>query len=190
MSDNSSYIKRVLTAMKDFDTLDIESFEDAVKRLVNNLAYELNSLVDIYEKYEFKTSASVVDFTDKKLEQDNENFLGRLYRYVEGVIRAFDLLGSRYANLCGHLSTRLAKTNETKNTAEVLREVMNGEEKLKTAVLRVSKFSKRKQKEAEDLKITHLKNYEYQFKQLKLFEELTIERVFDLLVTKGKVEKD
>lgn len=183
----SEFLKRVLSKMVGIDTLDVEPFSVATENLLRDLAKDLNEIVDIFERFDATASSHVVNLTDRKLETNNKEFLDRLSQYIEGVDRAFNARGVRYGMLCKQLMLRSAKESDKTDTLAILHKIAASESSFRNAIARVSKLSIRKLKESEDLGITKLAKYEYQFKQLRLFATLTWLKALELLIKQGSV---
>jgi len=188
MGEKTIFLKKVYKAMADFEHVN-DSCEIAVVKVVKKLTNDLNHLVDIYENFKFDATAGTIhSLKDKQLETRNQDFLLRLKQYVQGVDAAFK---SRSDNLARVSIQKYGIHRVKDNEQEVQKILQDAEESIlasfEKAIKRTNKYAHRRMEEAKQKNITHLKNYDYEFSQLALFENLTMIEVINLLVTKGSL---
>jgi alpha-N-acetylglucosamine transferase len=170
------------------DKYEFHSFEEAAVLIFQNLADDLTHIVEIYERFTFEISASIVSLTDKRLEEKNKEFLEKLVQYVDGIDRMFNKRAVEFGKLCKKASDlHTVSSNELLDRKNLLYEIAKQEKSFDAAIQRVLRFSRKQMLEAKKRNITHLHKYAYQFTQIKLFESLDLDKAFSLIVEKGKI---
>ena len=73
--DNKPFLKRVISALEDLNTLDFETIESAFTRLIKNMAHNLSEIVDVYKAHNVFNPLKNILKTTKVLEKcvDKEN---------------------------------------------------------------------------------------------------------------------
>ena len=187
LNNDQEFLKRVLRAMEEIDLLDCCSFEDLYDDLVEDLASQLNHIVDIHERFDFEVVSGIHNLTDRKLEAQNKEFLTRLEQYVDGVGRAFNNRGVKLGTLLTKLQPRLAKECEQKRIEEIRKEILESKKSFRGAIQRVGKLSHRRLEEAKQKNLLHLVKYQELFEKLRFLENLDFDKARYLLETKGKI---
>jgi len=171
--DNNPFLRRVISALKDINTLDFETIEDAFTRLIKNMAHNLSEVVAVYKVHIFEISASVViNLTDRILEKNNKDFLGDLVAYVNEIDLEFTNKSVEYAKLCLKC-IQLKKKKKKTDLIAMFSDVIEYEKTFQDAIEKVRQFSQQKRDEAKIRKITQLPNYEGTFTQLNNLADLT-----------------
>jgi hypothetical protein len=190
LGKNEEFIRRILTAMQDIDELEYISLEESLTKLIKSITGDLNHIVDIYERFNFDAIASVFSLDEKRLENNNKEFLDGLVKYISGVDRAFNHRAVTYCNLGSTVKPRISEKSIEKEKIkkfEILKSLAQVEDAFISAIKRVNKFSHKLMEEAKNRKINNLPKYEYEFKQLELFEILDWAKAIELLTTKRKI---
>lgn len=169
--DNKSFLKRVLTAMNELNTLDFESITSAFTRLIQELSYNMTEIVDVYKSHKFKTSASIISLKDKILEKNNKDFLDDLAHFIAAINTEFNNKSIKYGKLC--LDCIEKNKGKKEDLAEAFYNVLEHEKDFQVSIKKVRQFSLEKLTDAQDRKITHLEKYSLLFKQLTWLSELT-----------------
>jgi len=180
--DNKPFLKRVVSALNDLNTLDFETVESAFARLIKNMAHNLSEIVDVYKAHTFEISAAVViDLTDRILEKNNKDFLDDLVRYIDEINSEFTNTSVEYAELCLKCLKLKKKRNKTELVA-IFSELLEHEKTFQESIEKVRKFSQQKRDEAKARKITQLPNYVGAFTQLNNLADLTWLKVKERLI--------
>jgi len=194
LTKNQKYLQRLVSSsikeMRKMDYLEFMPLKDAISHIIKGITSDLNHIIDIYERFNFEAIAAVFSLEDKILEKNNEEFLRRLTQYIDGVDGAFRAKAVTYCNLGSSLKPRVAEdslTKEQNKKVQIFTELMKTETDFINSIKKVNAFSHKLMEDAKKRYLTHLKNYDYQFKQLALFETLTFEQVLDLLNKNGKI---
>jgi len=184
---DSRFVKRIIKAVEDLDTLvylSCDSFDIALKKWLNDFTRSLNEVVDTFEKFDLQVSASVSDFSSRKLEQTHKEFLDRVIQYIEGVDLAFARKALQYSKLA-------IKLNGPKTiTAQVLKDIKDAEQYLNNfemALKRVRNYSRKLMLESKSKKVNTLPKYKSQFDRLSLFERLTLDLAISLLKKNSEI---
>jgi len=178
--DNKPFLKRVVSAFENLDTLDFETIDSALSRLTKNMAHNLNEIVDVYAAHKFDISASVIDLTDKILEKKNKDFLDDLVSYVNEMDLEFKNRAVEYGKLC--LKCIQVKKKNKAELIAVFSEVLENEKTFQTAITQVREFSRQKRNEAKIRKVTYLSKYKDTFTNLDNLADLTWAKVKERLI--------
>lgn len=181
------FLQRVLKAMKDIDLLAYENFEDFYANLIEDLASQLNHLVNVYAKFETKAHAGVSSLTDKKLEQQNQEFLTKLQQYVDGVKLAFNNRAVKLCSVLLKLKPHLVKEGEKERISLLQQEIATSTQNFQQAIERVGILAHNRLKEAERLNLLQLPKYKNLFEELRFLESLDLDKALHLIETKGKI---
>lgn len=174
--------------MADFEYVN-DPYDVAIKKIFKKLTNDLDHLVAIYEHFKFDATAGTMhSLADKRLEVINQDFLLRLKQYIQGLDAAFKIRSDNLARVSiQKYGIHRAKDNEQ----EIQKILQDAEESLLSSfektIKRTNNYARRRMEEAKQKNITHLKNYEYEFTQLALFENLTMIKAINLLATKGSL---
>jgi hypothetical protein len=187
-SNQKEVLQKVFKAMQAMDMYEYDTFEIAISNLFKNLARDLNHTVEIYERFNFEISASIVSLADRKLEEKNKEFLEKLVQYIDGVDRAFNKRAVELARVCQKkYEIKIITPEVEKERMGLLFEIVRQQESFTAAIAKVNKFSQKQLVEVRRRNILHLEKYDYQFKQLALFEKLDLETAIDLIAKKAKI---
>jgi hypothetical protein len=187
---DQNFIKKVLRAMEDIDNLKVESIEVALEKMIKDLTYDLNEVIDMHERYEFKALASISNIGDKRLEENYKEFLERLIQYANGVDKAFHAKAVRYGKLAAQYQLRIATPDENKHIKDILIKIAEHEISFKKVIQRVKDYSHKRLEESKKVNLTRLKKYESLFKKLSFYENLTWREAVELLIKKGKISSE
>jgi hypothetical protein len=179
------FIARIIKASEDMDTslyLHCSSFDEAMQHWLDDFSDALNQVINIFEKFEFKITAST--FLDKRQEQLHKEYLDRLIQYVDGIDLAFSRKALQYAKIAVKLN---GPKDLTPSTLDDLKEAKTYLKDFRTAIERVNKFSHKLMQYAKENKIDSLPKYEYQLARLALFEKLTLDLAIKLLKEKAEI---
>ena len=182
--DNRAFLKRVLTAMQDIDTLTFETIESALTRFVQKFGHNLLEIIDVYENSSFETSAAITSLSDRILEKNNKDFLDDLKNYINDVDLEFNNRSAEYGKLCSNLQIHQAELDEKemKNIVAIFQDIVNYEKIFEQAIIAIRKFSQKKLKAAKKRKLMQLPNYKYEFTQLQFYGSLTLEKAISFLI--------
>ena len=173
--NNTSFLQRVASALKNLNTLDFETMESAFTRLIKDFSYNLNEIVDVYKAHNFSVSAgAVLSLKEKILEKNNKEFLNDVVKYIEATDLEFKTLSIAYGELC--LKCLNLKKNKNKNKKDlqlVFSQLLEHEDSFKKAIENIRSFSQQKLEDAQKLKVTHLEDYKNTFEQLSKLADLT-----------------
>ena len=187
---DTRFVKRIIKATEDLDTLvylSYESFNAAMVKWLKDLTNSLNDVVDIFEGKkgrEKDISAGVSNFTERKLEQTHKEFLDRVSQYVDGIDLAFARKALQYSKIA--IKLHGPKTINEK----VLKDIQDAERYLKefeSAIKRVRNYSSKLMGEIKEKKLENIQKYKPQFDRLALFERLTLDLAISLLREKAEI---
>jgi len=190
MVENTKFLKKVYQALQSMDEYAFDTYEQAISNILDTLSSDLTNLVTIHNRFTFEAVASITSLTEKRLESNNQEFLNRLKQYVAGVDRAFEKHSINLAKAASKRNIRLVTSDEKQRQKEILLDIIKHKKTFATAIKKVNELSQKRMEEAKRRKLTQLKNYQYEFKQLNLFQTLDIDEAITLLAEKAKVVAD
>lgn len=179
------FIKRIIQASDDLDTLiylKSGSFNQAIVYWLKDFSDALEHIVQIYEAFNFKTTAS--SFNEQRLERQHQEYLMRVVQYIDGVDLIFSRKSLQYAKIAKELhGPKLLTSNVLSNIQEAQEYLQN----FKTSLSKINNFSKKMLLYAKENKLIALPKYKYQFTRLTLLESLTLDKAITLLKDKAEI---
>jgi hypothetical protein len=187
MAMDKRFVKKILKAAEDLDTLvylSFDSFEDAVGKWLKDFAESLDTLADIFSRgLDTKISASVYSLEEKKLERDNLDFLNRIQKYLDGVDLAFSRKSLQYVKI----AKRFKKPSAIEEKQKLLLEGLEHIDGFKKALEKIRKVSAILLKESRSRNIHTLSKYKKQNARLELLSTLNFDKALQMLKEHGEI---
>jgi hypothetical protein len=182
----TSFLKKIIQASEDLETLvyvNSKSFDLALERWTIDLAKELQNTTERFNKDNFKVSAGMIDLNERRLEENNKDFLENLHDFVDVVEQLLAQKAYQYVKFCEKFGQ--PKTLEKQwELADKASEYLS---KLDLALSLVRKFSGSRLENIEKLKLTSLSKYKDLFSRIRLFSILDRKKVIALLKEKSEI---
>lgn len=181
------FLQKLIQATEDLDTLiylNTVSFEAALNRWLKDFADSLTTLVEIFSSgFEFKVSASVHSLQERKLEENNIDFLHKIQRYLDGVELAFSRKALQYVKIAKQFKKPTSISENQKIVLDGLKHI----QKFKTSLAKIRRFSTRILKESRSRNLHTLRKYQKQHERLAFLSTLDFDKAISLLKEHGEI---
>lgn len=181
-------IRSMLTASESLDTLvylNADSFDAALTHWFDDLITELATAVSLFSRFDFESTGSVVDLTERVLERENKEFLDKQVEFVARVELILAQKSIQYAQIC----KKFAKPQDVDSD---VRRLLNQEgtsflAKLDHTLDLISKFALRRLTDAKKRKVNLLPSRKKMFDRMHVFSTLDRPTMLSLLKERGEV---
>jgi hypothetical protein len=181
-----SFIRKVIAATEDLDTsvyLNSQTFEEAFDLWLGDVVKALSNVITNFSRFDYSVSAGVICLNEKRLEENNKDFLIQVANFVKQVDRIFARKALQYSKIC----KKFNQPKDLKSKLELQTEGKKYLTLLETALTLVNKFSKDRIREAKKRKVYSLPFYEIVFSRIDIFSNLDRDSFIDLLKEHGEV---
>jgi hypothetical protein len=191
---NSDFIRRIVAASEDLDTLVMlskESYTEAYNTWVRDFAKALNTVERIYKEIEYSATANVSSLEEKILEKNNYTFLQAVAKYVSAIDLIIARKSLQFAKIAEKYLTQkaphLVTDQENEKKIKLAIEASEYLNELETALNKINRYSLKLKKDFESRNLKKLANYKYHYERLDLFSRLTVDDIITRLRTAGEI---